>query len=69
MNQSIENLGKKQLCLGFTSPNNVSSNCLFTPTDLPAINSPAYPVFDTDLIPQEDRLLQILLLARKRIKT
>lgn len=69
MNQSIENLGKKQLCLGFTSPNNVSSNCLFTPTDLPAISSPAYPVFDTDLIPQEDRLLQKLLLARRQIKT
>lgn len=69
MNQSIENLGKKQLCLGFTSPNNVSSNCLFTPTDLPAINSPAYPVFDTNLIPQEDRLLQKLLLAQRRIKT
>lgn len=66
--QSIENLGIKKLCLGFANSHNVSSNCIFTPADLPAINSSASPIFDTDLIPQEDRLLQKLLLAG-RIKT
>lgn len=68
MNQSIEKLRTKKLCLRFGNSHNVSSNCNFTPTDLAAINSSVSPVFDTDLIPQEDRLLQKLLLAG-RIKT
>lgn len=65
---NVENLGVKKLCLGFANSHNVSSNCNFTPTDLPAINSSASPVFDIDLILREDRLLQKLLLAGK-IKT
>lgn len=43
---------------GICNSHNVSPNCIFTPTDLPAINSSASPLFDTDLIPQEDILLQ-----------
>lgn len=70
LNTWTKSLGINKPCLGYASANNVSYNCIFTPTDLPAINSSASPLFDTDLIPQEDRLPQKLLLAlRRQLKT
>lgn len=61
-------LVEKKLHLRFANSHNVSSDYIFTPTDLSAVSGSASPLFDTNLTPQEDRLLQKLLLAR-RMKT